>query len=50
MAKDHRTKEEVGDVSRVLDGDLDLFIKSYLMKKAAGALAVGADAGSDTAD
>ena len=38
MAKDHRTKEEVGDVNRVLDGDIDLFIKSYLMKKAAGTL------------
>jgi peptide chain release factor 2 len=38
MAKDHRTKEEVGDVNRVLDGDLDVFIKSYLMRKAAGTL------------
>jgi peptide chain release factor 2 len=38
MAKDHRTKEEVGDVNRVLDGDLDGFIKSYLMKKASGTL------------
>ena len=38
MAKDHRTKEEVGDVNRVLDGDLDVFIKTYLMKKAAGTL------------
>jgi peptide chain release factor 2 len=38
MAKDHRTKEEVGDVNRVLDGDLDMFIKSYLMKKASGTL------------
>ena len=38
MAKDHRTKEEVGDVNRVLEGDLDLFIKSYLMKKASGTL------------
>ncbi|MGH8636797.1 MAG: peptide chain release factor 2 [Burkholderiales bacterium] len=38
MAKDHRTKEEVGDVNRVLDGDLDMFIKSYLMRKAAGTL------------
>jgi peptide chain release factor 2 len=38
LAKDHRTKEEVGDVNRVLDGDLDLFIKSYLMKKASGTL------------
>ena len=39
MAKDHRTKEEVGDVNRVLNGDLDGFIKAYLMKKASGALA-----------
>ena len=38
LAKDHRTKEEVGDVNRVLDGDLDGFIKAYLMKKAAGTL------------
>jgi peptide chain release factor 2 len=38
MIKDHRTKEEVGDVNRVLDGDIDMFIKSYLMKKAAGTL------------
>ncbi|MCL4812348.1 MAG: peptide chain release factor 2, partial [Vicinamibacteraceae bacterium] len=27
MVKDHRTKEQVGDVTRVLDGDLDAFIK-----------------------
>ncbi len=38
LIKDHRTKEEVGDVNRVLDGDLDGFIKSYLMKKASGTL------------
>ncbi len=38
MAKDHRTKEEVGDVNRVLDGDIDMFIKTYLMKKASGTL------------
>jgi peptide chain release factor 2 len=38
MVKDHRTKEQVGDVNRVLDGDLDQFIKSYLMKKASGTL------------
>ena len=36
MVKDHRTKEEVGDVNRVLDGDLDAFIKAYLMMKAVG--------------
>jgi len=38
LAKDHRTKEEVGNVERVLDGDIDLFIKSYLMKRASGTL------------
>ena len=36
IVKDHRTKEEVGDVNRVLDGDLDGFIKLYLMEKARG--------------
>jgi len=30
MVKDHRTKEEVGDVDRVLDGDLQPFIRAYL--------------------
>jgi peptide chain release factor 2 len=38
MIKDHRTKLSVGDVNRVLDGDLDQFIKNYLMKKASGTL------------
>ena len=38
MVKDHRTKEQVGDVNRVLDGDLDVFIKSYLMQRASGTL------------
>jgi len=38
MVKDHRTKVDVGDVNRVLDGDVDGFIKSYLMKKANGTL------------
>ena len=38
LIKDHRTKEEVGDVNRVLDGDIDGFIKTYLMRKAAGTL------------
>jgi peptide chain release factor 2 len=38
LIKDHRTKEEVGDVDRVLDGDIDLFIKTYLKRKAAGTL------------
>ena len=39
LVKDLRTKEQTGDVNRVLDGDIDPFIKAYLMKKAAGALA-----------
>jgi peptide chain release factor 2 len=30
MIKDHRTKTEVGDVDRVLDGDLQPFIRAYL--------------------
>ena len=38
MVKDHRTKEQVGDVNRVLDGDIDVFIKTYLMAKASGTL------------
>jgi peptide chain release factor 2 len=38
MIKDHRTKLQVGDVNRVLDGDIDAFIKTYLMQKASGTL------------
>jgi peptide chain release factor 2 len=38
LVKDHRTKEQVGDVNRVLDGDIDGFIKTYLMKKSSGTL------------
>ncbi len=38
MIKDHRTKYQVGDVQRVLDGDIDQFIKTYLMQKASGTL------------
>ncbi len=30
--KDHRTGHQTSDVDRVMDGDLDLFIKSYLME------------------
>jgi peptide chain release factor 2 len=33
MVKDHRTKQEVGDVDRVLDGDLQPFIRSYLLMR-----------------
>ena len=46
MIKDHRTKVEVGDVDRVLKGgDLDEYIKTYLMQKSAGTL--GAPAAPD---
>ena len=34
MAKDHRTGYEVGDVARVLDGDLDGFARAYLHQAA----------------
>jgi peptide chain release factor 2 len=47
MAKDHRTKEEVGNVDRVLDGDIDIFIKTYLMKKASGTLGQASAADED---
>ncbi|MFI5236999.1 MAG: peptide chain release factor 2 [Ignavibacteriales bacterium] len=32
MVKDHRTDEETSDVQKVMDGDIDRFIKSYLSK------------------
>ena len=35
MVKDHRTDVEVGDPSRVLDGDLDRFIEAELRRRAA---------------
>jgi peptide chain release factor 2 len=38
MVKDLRTRYEVGDPYRVLDGDLDPFIKTYLLQKAKGTL------------
>jgi peptide chain release factor 2 len=34
LVKDTRTKVEVGDVDRVLDGDLDPFMKAYLQNRA----------------
>jgi peptide chain release factor 2 len=44
LVKDHRTKEQATNPNRVLDGDLDGFIKSYLMKRASGTLG---EAGGD---
>jgi peptide chain release factor 2 len=34
MVKDHRTGYEMGDVQRVLDGDLDGFVRAYLLSAA----------------
>jgi len=38
MAKDLRTRVEVGDVDRVIDGDLEPFIRGYLKARREGAL------------
>jgi peptide chain release factor 2 len=38
LVKDTRTKVEVGDVDRVLDGDLEPFMKAYLQARAAPAV------------
>jgi len=47
MIKDHRTKVEAGDIHRVLDGDLESFIKTYLMQKASGTLGTAAQDEAD---
>ena len=36
LIKDHRTKLSVGDVDRVLDGDLEAFIHAYLVFRKTG--------------
>jgi len=36
LVKDHRTEHEVGNAQAVLDGDLDGFVRAYLLAKAAG--------------
>jgi peptide chain release factor 2 len=43
MAKDHRTKVEVGDVDKVLDGYLEPFLKGFLLAKRRGTAASGGD-------
>ena len=44
MIKDHRTKLSVGDVDRVLDGDLDDLIHAFLVwQKTGKTVATGAD-------
>jgi peptide chain release factor 2 len=47
MIKDHRTKFQVGDVDRVLGGDIDAYIKTYLMQKASGTLGTALDTDDD---
>ncbi len=47
MVKDHRTKYQVGDPDRVLDGDLEEFIRSFLLKKGSGNLATADEADAD---
>jgi peptide chain release factor 2 len=34
MVKDHRTGYEMGDVQRVLEGDLDGFVRAFLLTAA----------------
>ena len=36
MIKDHRTKASIGDVDRVLDGDLEQLIHAYLVFRKTG--------------
>jgi peptide chain release factor 2 len=36
MVKDLRTRFEMGDVNRVLDGDLDGFIRAFLLARRTG--------------
>jgi len=46
MVKDHRTDHEVGDASRVLDGDLDGFVRAELLREAARRVEAAAATGS----
>jgi peptide chain release factor 2 len=36
LVKDHRTEYETGNTQAVLDGDLDVFVREYLLARAAG--------------
>jgi peptide chain release factor 2 len=54
LAKDHRTGREVGNVQRVLDGDLDGYVREYLLSRAAsrgdGSAASRGDGGAPPSD
>jgi peptide chain release factor 2 len=43
MVKDHRTNHEMGDAQRVLDGDLDGFVRAELLRRAGGGGENGAE-------
>jgi len=47
IAKDHRTKVEVGDVDRVLNGYLEPFIRGYLLMRRQGGVPASVAAGDD---
>jgi peptide chain release factor 2 len=47
IAKDHRTKVEVGDVDKVLDGFLDPFIRGYLIMRRNGGVPAAVSAEDD---
>jgi peptide chain release factor 2 len=47
MAKDLRTRVEVGDVDKVLDGDLEPFIRGYLRMRREGAAPAAMDPDDD---
>jgi peptide chain release factor 2 len=48
LIKDHRTKFEMGDVDRVLNGDLDPFIRHYLLARRKGTLGMAAETEDDS--
>ncbi len=45
MVKDHRTNHEMGDAQRVLDGDLDGFVRAELLRRAGSASPAGGNGG-----
>ncbi len=47
MIKDHRTKLSTGDVNRVLNGDLDPFIRAFLLYRKTGKQAADGAGGDD---
>ena len=49
LAKDLRTRVEVGDVDRVLDGDLEPFIRGYLKARREGGILTAVAAEDDLA-